>query len=178
MHLKGKFLNQRGLYKADRIGSMRKKKRERKKKKKNQVQEEMEPGKMIRFRWREWNIPSCSQKDNFLQRKLHKFLVTWISRELFLPKFSAGKQMRFGQLQSHPRSCGKYELHILYKLNSSINTFPAKTNYQRNQRVKWWRSFIRRKYKAEISLRMANRAVFMHPSIQRLPVEHLWHASL
>ena len=51
--MKGKFLNQRGLYKADRIGSMRKKKRERKKKKKNQVQEEMEPGKMIRFRWRE-----------------------------------------------------------------------------------------------------------------------------
>ena len=50
--MKGKFLNQRGLYKADRIGSMRKKKRERKKKK-NQVQEEMEPGKMIRFRWRE-----------------------------------------------------------------------------------------------------------------------------
>ena len=32
--MKGKFLNQRGLYKADRIGSMRKKKRERKKKKK------------------------------------------------------------------------------------------------------------------------------------------------
>ena len=54
--MKGKFLNQRGLYKADRIGSMRKKKKkqkERGKKKKNQVQEEMEPGKMIRFRWRE-----------------------------------------------------------------------------------------------------------------------------
>ena len=53
--MKGKFLNQRGLYKADRIGSMiKKKKREReRKKKKNQVQEEMEPGKMIRFRWRE-----------------------------------------------------------------------------------------------------------------------------
>ena len=33
--MKGKFLNQRGLYKADRIGSMRKKKRERKKKKKS-----------------------------------------------------------------------------------------------------------------------------------------------
>lgn len=36
--MKGKFLNQRGLYKADRIGSMRKKKnrkREEKKKKKS-----------------------------------------------------------------------------------------------------------------------------------------------
>ena len=33
--MKGKFLNQRGLYKADRIGSMRKEKRERKKKKKS-----------------------------------------------------------------------------------------------------------------------------------------------
>lgn len=44
--MKGKFLNQRGLYKADRTGAMRKK-RER-----NQVQEDMEPGKMIRFRWR------------------------------------------------------------------------------------------------------------------------------
>lgn len=54
--MKGKFLNQRGLYKADRIGSMikkKKKEKERGKKKKNQVQEEMEPGKMIRFRWRE-----------------------------------------------------------------------------------------------------------------------------
>lgn len=53
--MKGKFLNQRGLYKADRIGSMRKKKNRKReeKKKKNQVQEEMEPGKMIRFRWRE-----------------------------------------------------------------------------------------------------------------------------
>lgn len=45
--MKGKFLNQRGLYKADRIVPMRKKRES------NQVQEDMEPGKMIRFRWRE-----------------------------------------------------------------------------------------------------------------------------
>ena len=35
------------------LGKNQEKKRERGKKKKNQVQEEMEPGKMIRFRWRE-----------------------------------------------------------------------------------------------------------------------------
>lgn len=43
MGLKGKFLNRRAFYKADGIGSIRKKKE-------SQVQEEMEPGKMIRFR--------------------------------------------------------------------------------------------------------------------------------
>ena len=32
--MKGKFLNQRGLYKADRIGSMRKKKKNRKREEK------------------------------------------------------------------------------------------------------------------------------------------------
>lgn len=46
MGLKGKFLNRRGFYKADGIGSVRKKKE----KKESQVQEEMEPGKKIRFR--------------------------------------------------------------------------------------------------------------------------------
>lgn len=45
MGLKGTFLNMRGFYKADRISSRRKKG--------SQVQEEMKPGKMIRFRQRE-----------------------------------------------------------------------------------------------------------------------------
>ena len=52
--MKGKFLNQRGLYRADRIRAMRKKKNKREREsERNQVQEEMEPGKIIRFRWRE-----------------------------------------------------------------------------------------------------------------------------
>lgn len=42
MGFKGKFLNRRGFHKADGIGSIRKKE--------SQVQEEMEPGKKIRFR--------------------------------------------------------------------------------------------------------------------------------
>ena len=37
MHLKGKFLNQRGLYKADRIGSMRKKKNRKREEKKKKI---------------------------------------------------------------------------------------------------------------------------------------------
>lgn len=35
--MKGKFLNQRGLYKADRIGSMRKKKNRKREEKKKKI---------------------------------------------------------------------------------------------------------------------------------------------
>lgn len=65
------------------------------------MQEEMEPGKTTVWVRR---IKGCSQKDNFLQRKWHKFLVIQINRELFLPKFSAGKQVTSGPLQSCPTS--------------------------------------------------------------------------